>query len=272
MIPYQAGQLGLSQARAADGLYTDQGVFVPFSAVQLQTSYATSLADFSNFAATATKLGTHTDLASGTGPFGGSSLHSAAGASFPYQEYVSYSRASQQGLGGATEFTVDAWINPDVGANFANKGIVGQFAVTLTYPETQYMLLTNGASGSDVSLLFEMHNNVPGAVLYALGGSTGCLMGQWNHIRVSHRVNPSTGLAECRWFVNGVFKQLISAASHPIYETAATIPHQVGVFFRGTGTDSRFPGYIGPIRVIKGYALNTTNSNIVVPSTYFPVY
>jgi hypothetical protein len=271
MIPYQAGQLGLSQARAADGLYTDQGVFVPFSAVQLQTSYAASLADFSNFAATATKAGTRTDLAAGTGPFGGSSLYSAPGATFPYQEYVSYNRASQQGLGGATEFTVDIWINPDVGGSFTSTGILGQFAVTLTGAESQYVLSTNGISGSNVSLVFQLHLST-GSVQYSLGGANGCLTGQWNHIRVSQRVNPSTGLAELRWFVNGVFKQVTSTTSRTVYETANTVPHQVGLLLRGSGANSRFPGYIGPIRVIKGYALNTTNSDIIVPSTYFPVY
>ena len=270
---YQAGQVGKTMARKPEGVYTDQGVLVPFSAVQLQTTFASELDDVSNFGATGTQVGSLNAIDPGSGPFGAGSLYFASGAAFPYQDYSTFNRLSQQGLGGAIEFTIDAWIKPESGRPTTSRGIVGQLATTITNSQSQYILYTNGLSGSQVGLVFQIHRGTTNSFSTSVSSTTsGCLVNQWNHIRLSVRLNPSTGLQEYRWYINGTYKTSVSVGDLPTYETANTVPHQVGITFRGTGSDTRFPGWIGPLRVIKGYSLNNVNANITIPTTYFPVY
>jgi hypothetical protein len=270
---YQAGQVGKTQLLPREGVYTDRGVFVPFSAVQLQTNYNADTEDNSTFLATDTQLGAFNDIDPGSGPFGGGSLYMAIGPGFPYQDYVSYNRASQQGLGGATEFTIDAWIKPEAGrSSYIGKGVIGQFTTTINSTASQYMLYINGVSGTKVGLAFLCHRVSTSLSQSISASDSNCLIGQWNHIRVSYYLNAATGLMEFRWFVNGVLKITFNTAVSPVFETANTVPHQVGILYRGTAAESRFPGWIGPLRVIKGYALNSTDASIAVPTTYFPIY
>ena len=83
---YQAGQVGKTMARKSEGVYTDQGVLVPFSAVVFQPNYAADLEDSSSFAAAPTVVGSNTYFDAGAGPFGGGAVYCAPGASFPYQD------------------------------------------------------------------------------------------------------------------------------------------------------------------------------------------
>ena len=269
MIPYQSGQLGLSQARAAEGLYTDQGVFVPFSAVQLQTTFQSSYDDVSSYVATGAEVGTITVIDPGAGPFGSGDLYNPNTATFPYRQYVTFTRASQQGLGGATEFTVEAWIKPEGGRGYIARGIVGQYTATINQ---QYLLYNNGITGSEISLSFTIRRSAGVVSSGIAAAGSGVTLGAWHHIRVTGKVNSGSGLLEIRWYVDGVYKTVTTHTSSPIVENPNTVLHQVGIMNVGTGSESRFPGWIGPIRVIKDYALNSNTSNFATPSTYFPVY
>jgi hypothetical protein len=274
---YQAGQVGKTMARKPEGVYTDQGVFVPFSAVQLQTTFASDLDDVSNFGAAGTHFGAFNYIDPGAGPFGGGALYFQDGIATPYQDYALFDRTGQPGLDGALEFTIDAWIKPESGRAAASRGIVGICSSTMSGAAGQYMLYTAGTSGTRVGLGFQIHRGTGAQVFTSTVSSTtsSCLVDQWNHIRVSVCVNSSSGLNELRWFVNGVYQTSIATGRLATYTVVPTIPHQIGIYFKGTASNTRFPGWIGPIRVIKGYALHrthTTGVNFIPPTTYFPVY
>jgi len=297
MIPYQAGQVGMTQIIPASSptLLTDAGIVVPSDAVRFQTQYAEGAGsgvfmEYSIYGAIGSSIPAGVDLnppictTAVGGPIGlPFSLRTAPqGFSSPIRNYIRhYPIALRPGgyglysLKGSVDFTIEFWCMVEVG-RLAKSGGIMIYGSNSSVPSSfdWYIganLAAAPSSGSyPISFVYRRYSSPTligqriteiGALSNTNPGTT--RVGQWHHIAI---VN---GNGRLRMYCDGVLRSDILGETTDVYTDSVVTPAPLVVGNTLNGSTNEFGGRIGPCRIVKGYAMYT--GPFTPPSAPFPV-